>query len=513
MKKVKILMIILIIGFLAVGSFLVIMVNYDHNAEMYLPSSVLLMNGFKLFKDFSFVQSPYLPLIYGNIFKIINPSHYLLSEKFISFIMYLISALMIYLVSRKITKDVFFSISMTCLFFLNKYIVYASATSSNYIMPCTLTLIAFYLFIIKSGNYLKYFLSGMLLAIAAGIKIYHAMAITPFFLISFFLPKEYNFMERVKKILLPFSIGLISGFIPMLYYMFNDFHVFYFNAIQFHVLTTQYRISIGSFPTSKIYFLRRLFTYPDFIAIFIILFTLIIVYLFLFKKNIKEKIFSHREKLLLLLLSVISFAVIISAPYLYDHYLLFPLPFFILLSAYLIAELDHKSKFFIKCLMIPALIIALSNTGHTYIKYTYKYYNPKTWIGNRVHKIAFDIKAEFEKNGNKGKIATLTPVFVLDSGMEIYDELVGPFGYRMADEITEEERKKYILTSPKTIYRMLEKEPPAAIFTGFEFTLEQPLIEFANNNNYKKVDKHFGAGIFPGGGNAFPSGGTLYLRK
>ena len=513
MKKYHKLAIILIIGFLAVGSFLVIMVNYDHNAEEYVTSSVLVIEGKRLFEDFSFRQAPYLPLIYGNIFKLITPSHYLLTEKFISFIMYLIAALMIYLVSKKITKDIFFSISMTCLFSLNKSIVYASASSSNYIMPCALTLLAFYLFCFKSGNYLKNFLTGLLLAIAAGIKIYHVIAIIPFFFIILFFPKEYNFRERFKKILLPFSGGVIIGFTPLFYYMLKKFQVFYFSTVQYNFLGMLYRKSIGLFPTSKIYFLRRLFTYPDFIAIFIILFTLIIVYIFFLKKNIKEKIFCHREKLLLLLLSVISFAVIISAPYLYDHYLLFPLPFFILLSAYLIAELDHKNKFFIKCLMIPALIIALSNTGYTYIEYAYKYYNPETWIGNKVHKIAFDIKAEFEKNGNNGKIATLTPVFVLDSGMEIYDELVGPFGYRMADELTEEERKKYILTSQKTIYSLLEKDPPAAIFTGFEYKLEQPLLEFAADNNYKKTDKHFGAGIYPGGGDALPSGGTLYLRK
>ena len=68
-----------------------------------------------------------------------------------------------------------------------------------------------------------------------------------------------------------------------------------------------------------------------------------------------------------------------------------------------------------------------------------------------------------------GPIVTPAPQAVLDSGRALDPRFVsGGFAYRSGDMLTDAELRRLHLTSPRTLARDLDAEPPAAIVTGYE---------------------------------------------
>ena len=112
------------------------------------------------------------------------------------------------------------------------------------------------------------------------------------------------------------------------------------------------------------------------------------------------------------------------------------------------------------------------------------------WSGLRVHNISMNVRTILDgKIGANNKVATLSPIFVIESNLPIYAELsTGPFLYRVGDLLTLEQRNQFVGTSPRSIGDLLNQNPPAAILVGFEGDLDKPLVEYAKINNYKKVD-------------------------
>ncbi len=108
-----------------------------------------------------------------------------------------------------------------------------------------------------------------------------------------------------------------------------------------------------------------------------------------------------------------------------------------------------------------------------------------------ISETSYDIKKILEDYNldTTQKIATLSPLFVIESNLPIYLELsTGPFLYRIGDLLTTEQRNNYKGTSYNNLSQFLEKDKPVAILTGFEGTLDYPFIDFATKNNYLKVN-------------------------
>ncbi len=107
MSKYKLfyLSVVFTIVLFAFGIFAKIMTFFDHNEHMYIVASVFVKEGKDLYKDFAYVQMPYLPLLYGYFFKLVNiSSFYLLWGKLFSFLFFGISAVAIFGISWHISK-------------------------------------------------------------------------------------------------------------------------------------------------------------------------------------------------------------------------------------------------------------------------------------------------------------------------------------------------------------------------------------------------------------------------
>lgn len=54
-----------------IGDFAKIMTLLNHNEHMYITAGVLVSQNKILYKDFAYLQTPYLPLLYGGLYKIL----------------------------------------------------------------------------------------------------------------------------------------------------------------------------------------------------------------------------------------------------------------------------------------------------------------------------------------------------------------------------------------------------------------------------------------------------------
>lgn len=85
-----------------------------------------------------------------------------------------------------------------------------------------------------------------------------------------------------------------------------------------------------------------------------------------------------------------------------------------------------------------------------------------------------------------GKVLTLSPVFPLEGGLEIYPQLVtGPFFWRVAHLIEPERRKALNIVGPGDLESWLAGDPPAAILIGFEGDQEEALKDYARRHGYR----------------------------
>ena len=91
-----------------------------------------------------------------------------------------------------------------------------------------------------------------------------------------------------------------------------------------------------------------------------------------------------------------------------------------------------------------------------------------------------------QRVGAKAEVFTLWPLDVLEAGGRIYDEFTtGPFWFRIGDMLTADERRRLVVTSPKTVGELLQRKAPAAILLGFYEEDDKPILRFAEENAYK----------------------------
>src|SRR5688572_6988360 len=110
---------------LLVGGFASIMTaELNRNEHMYHAASVLVAQGQSLYTDFAYLQTPYLPRLYGGFYDLFGvSSYYLLIGRLFSFIWLSVSALTLFLIARRELNDVAMALQIVALFLLNTTIL------------------------------------------------------------------------------------------------------------------------------------------------------------------------------------------------------------------------------------------------------------------------------------------------------------------------------------------------------------------------------------------------------
>ena len=510
-SKTTYIIIVLIFIFLNLGIFSLMMVKQHWDDEnMYVSAGVLIQN-YSLYKDFAFLQMPYLPHLYGIIFSLTGTTHYLLIAEVINFFFMALSSLLIYIISYRFSKNILIALAILLLFLFNDIMTCTMEYSANAIVPIAFSLSAFYLFINNSEsnsiNIFGLFFSGIFSALAIGTKLYYAVTLPPFFIASLCYPKEWKFKQRFLKVMLPLSLGVIIGLMPVFYYYLKDIEIFMFNNLGYHKLNTIYREMTGFTHAmslfSKIEYGMRILKSPANTALLIgALFLLFI----LIKQRLNEKELFRKigmENLLLILLVLFTaIAAFIPTP-LWLHYFALPFPFVILLLPYWYSRLITSTRNLTNFLIVCLVLVTFLGSGSTLFNQLNYIFHTNQWSSLTVHHTAEELENCIGTMDENDKVATLYPLYALEGELSIYKELsASDFIFRLGKLLPGDIRNKYSYISSDNIFELFEREPPKAILVDIiaKPELYKPFVKYAEEHDYQKIQKDF-------------NGMILYIQK
>ena len=153
--------------------------------------------------------------------------------------------------------------------------------------------------------------------------------------------------------------------------------------------------------------------------------------------------------------------------------------------ALLFAGLEPGSRPNAQLTLIAATIVVLAVAGPRLVQHLGSVVRPDRWTVVRVHASGVAMAQRLAAAGVSGKVATLSPIYPLEGGLDVYPELAtGPFAYRTADITAPEIAKFYRMTSPTRVGALLDADPPAGLLLGFYPDLEEPMLAYAKKNGY-----------------------------
>jgi hypothetical protein len=297
----------------------------------------------------------------------------------------------------------------------------------------------------------------------------------------------------------PFLGGIVLGVLPVALYIARDAKTFLFNNIGYHMTNASWAKITGYAGTftfqSKMQYGNAVFETLPYVGIGVLLAFLLLC---IFGDLRARRQDPHRmtiEFILPLMLSAIAVAASFIPSPLWQQYFATPVPFILVWISSLYALIGSNSarsaKLVLHALVIVTVVFSLPRLGY----HVFALKDIESWTGIAVHRTSHRVRKILEAEGANGRVATLSPLYAIESGLPIYEELsTGPFLYRIGDYLSADERERYVATSMTTIGELLDVNPPAAIFVGFQRDLDRPLIGYATANGYRRVEGDFGGG-------------------
>ena len=470
--RLLILFITLIIVFICLFSYTVntYIMNDEH---MYVSAGVLAQSN-TVYKDFAYLQMPYLPLVYAGIYKFTGTDLYLLYARYFSFLTVFASVVIIYLIGYLLTKEFLLALMGVLLYSFNEVLIHSMGFAWNAAPPIVFSLLAVYCYLYGTKRDdvkpLYLFITGLCIALAAGLKLYYITMVIPFVACSIVLPKSFTLGEKLRYSLFPLLFGFTMGLLPALYYFISDPQIFLFNNIGFHKLNYEWHLENNLLTVAsttsllpKIRYLIQVAGWQTSMPLLIAVPIAIVFVAYNHKSltRIFTLVYSNVQLFLIvsvLLVSILS--VMIPSP-LWQHHLAYPFPFIVLLvfTLYNYISLDHK-KIYLSVIAIVVLFISIYGfpVVSSYIQHLTDY---DRWTPVRFHREAQSIT---EHIGKDGKIVTIEPLIALEGGRMVYNEFsTGHFLFHVSEILNSQQRELYSTTSLPSLQYWLEEVQPAGI--------------------------------------------------
>ena len=475
--------------------------------HMYCSGAVLLNQGKMIYRDFSYTTHlPWHALILSGVYKALDTNYYLLVGRMVSVVCDALIILLIVAIYRKVFYDfrsqgTVFGLLGAILYVFNRFVIYANGFAWNHDMGMLLVIAAFWVFLAaqypKNKDLLKAFFIGALVTLATCMRVTNGAAGAVFFIAIAF--SSFGSYKKNLKHVLAFLVGASAVLVWPIYLAVNYFTAIRLNLFKIYVLSVRWLKEAGFF-VSKSRQCEKFFQFPDYLILFfLIIFTSII--LLIIGRKIKGE--GKVGKFLAIALVVSYFAVIFVPPVMRPLYFAMPVAFVIIILAYPLCHI-------VKCCQISGKGFSLALTyivvGFVAIfamfansdLFTRAAYATKldNWEPLRVHKVSQEI---IDEAGMGAKVLTLGPLFALEGGGEIYEELsAGRYAYRVVDRLSEYERQISRTAGPATIGGVVEKSLADVVIAGVEpNSLEDPLLDAAAARSWRVEEyEEFGLRVY-----------------
>jgi hypothetical protein len=151
------------------------------------------------------------------------------------------------------------------------------------------------------------------------------------------------------------------------------------------------------------------------------------------------------------------------------QYLAIPVPFLLISLAFPLFYLRRNAEslhFKIASLLIAACVIIAVFQHIIILEPVMKLSKTTSWVPMQVHNISEKIAQNIDKSG---PVLTVSPLYALEGSCRIYPQLsAGIFVYRIADNLTEDQRQITNTVGPASLKQMIEQNPPSAVIVGAE---------------------------------------------
>jgi len=480
------------------------LIPFSHDENQFIAAGRLVANGLLPYRDFPSNHMPYLTLVYAAIFKATDWN--LLSARAASAVSAALAAGIVFALTSSFFRGrpalTRFTISgAACLILItNPIFRYTSGRAWNHDLPTLLTLAAVALFLQSrpGARAPKWMLgSGALVGLAIGTRLTYLLALLPFVLgILLSRPGEGWLGKRSDTG--AFGAGLALASLPWIALFAAAPRRFIFGNITYQTLNTDYREllahRVGETLLGKaVFFYHVLVDKPTNLLLFL---AFGIAAVWIGVKFVKRKAELPREIILLGGLALILFASAFVATPSWYQYFYVPVPFIILAITFALSVVWPVDARWGQALSWIAMVVLLAGGIALVSQADWpSLRDARSWVPVQAHELGIDVG----KIVGEGKVLTLSPVFPLEGGLDIYNSLAtGPFSWRVAPLLTQEKRREIGLLAYSDLETALAGDPPVAVMVGFEAGnegfergsmggLEVPLDDFAREHGYTLV--------------------------
>jgi len=463
--------------------------------QLYISPAALLEDA-GLYTDFFYNHVPLSAFYYRLAYIVLGGDHLVLSARLATIVAWGITAAAVWTASLAISRSQRMALFCYVALVANVYLltVPGMTATNNFLQvsPAYAGLSLFTLAVLdQRGRAWKAFLSGVALSVAVGVKISAAYLIPPLALAALFLPRDLGARDRLWSVTLPMALGGLIGALPLFVYLISFPDVFLAHVVGYHVgphvawweIMRHTEPSLAFDLGGKLLLAFEIWFQSTNLLILAAIFMLAGL-AFAGPGRIGAGLLGP---CIAVAVATVFTAVLCFLPTpAFPQYFILPLPGMLMLPALLWRALPAERRLLAEPLLLALLVLVVLLALPRLVEPVAKLALGAPTTPERVEAAAEQIRAAMERAGADGPVATLSPLYPLEADLPVYPALAtGPFAYRVVPVAAPDILKYYVTVGPDQVAALLDRDPPAAILTGFDPELERPFVDWAEANGYK----------------------------
>ncbi|MEO5951341.1 MAG: hypothetical protein ABIQ44_02635, partial [Chloroflexia bacterium] len=466
----------------------------NHDEHMYVSSGVLILHNRWPYDDYPYFQMPLLSLIYAVAFSF-WPDYLLVARLINICCAFGVCVLLFSFIARLLasqTRALRFGLAAlsVTLYIAGSQFVYTSGIAWNHDLPVLLTIGALFILLSQEASpqlttriVVMILFSGVFIGLATSARLLFIVVALPFALHLFLAPPAPSFAMRLRRVAV-FCVGVSLGLLPCLPFLIAAPSAFMFGNITYHGLNEQYWRTLNyeramTLPAKLSYSFDIFLAEPaNWLLILGVLVVLVLVLRFRQRMIVLPFVLSLSVFLALFVGALIPTPTWLQ--YFYAPYALLAVA--LCIGVALLVRIGQHRRIIVPFFTLFTLVSA-AFTLPSYIS-PGDVFRFDDWTPTAISNVSREISAQVPT----GTVVTLSPIYALQAGLNIYPALSsGPFGFRVANTLQPSTRQGDNLLSADDTVAQMTANPPEAILTGAEGTLEYALTQFATDHNYTQT--------------------------
>ncbi len=462
----------------------------DINDEHMYLAAARLADDHVLYRDFAFLQTPYMVYLYRCWSGLLPNAGLLMSARLLQLLLAVLTWSLLCRVCFRLSRSGWLTAALLWLLFSSAILRSDLHFARNYQLPLLLTLCAVALLERTVSRAvpgrLALFAAGFCLGLAVGVKLTFALPALAFGLAVLVLGGT----ARLRLIrIAALALGGVLAMLPMLALFWRaGWERVRFGLWEYHRLNTVWR-QAGNFDHGMDAAGKARMGLGQLLEITNLSVLLLVAALALLLVSARRAL-PARERAKIVMLSIMAAAALLLYLLPTPAWIWYLGPLWLLLTL-LAAELfgglaDPAGRRRIGVLTVVLVCFSLLvNFSRDAQSLGMALDNGQRTV-RRLRQDSLALARLLRHRGLTGPVATLRPLIALEAGLPVYDELASAdFAYRVGDLIAARRRQNLRISSAGAIYDLLEGRPPAAIVCGFDSKLEEPLLRFARDHAYR----------------------------